>query len=377
MNNWTKSLLIGFGAAAVVYLFSDHLVGKIKPTKYYSVFIKLQMTSPDFPANASKALLVLEKRMQEAGYEYKLDIPKEKMREQEFMVDISLKNIEDTLLCAEIIGTDGRLSITEMYTLPEMNSFLQVLSDSITRRKLGQQPPEKMDTLNELVVAETITRKEKENDLATLLTMTFGEAALGSVAISDTAELGQIIRAIAPENLPAKAFFCYGPVPAASTPNKSDEKRLPLYVLKIDSFEKPELGNNDILSASQESGVTAPMVTFQFTARGTSIWEYMTRRNVNRPLAMVVGGKVISAPTVYEPIMGGMVNISGNFTESEAKAFALLISGEPLPAKPAIKEFKVSASGKSKNDQKLTLTAIAFLFSAITSLLIFKTLKST
>lgn len=50
-----------------------------------------------------------------------------------------------------------------------------------------------------------------------------------------------------------------------------------------------------------------------------------------RRVAMIVGGKVISAPTVTQPILGGTVQISGTFSRSEAERLVQRMTGEKAP----------------------------------------------
>ncbi|HTI85081.1 MAG TPA: protein translocase subunit SecD [Alphaproteobacteria bacterium] len=75
-----------------------------------------------------------------------------------------------------------------------------------------------------------------------------------------------------------------------------------------------------------------PVVTFRFDSTGARKFADITRNNVGRPFAIVLDGKVISAPVIREPILGGSGEISGNFTTQEAKDLALLLRSGALPA---------------------------------------------
>lgn len=44
----------------------------------------------------------------------------------------------------------------------------------------------------------------------------------------------------------------------------------------------------------------------------------LTKHNIGKPLAIVVGGKIISAPYIHEPVSGGKVKIAGNLTLKKA-----------------------------------------------------------
>lgn len=58
----------------------------------------------------------------------------------------------------------------------------------------------------------------------------------------------------------------------------------------------------------------------------------VTRENVGKPLAIVLDNKVISAPVIREPILGGRGQISGNFTSASAQDLAVLLRAGALPA---------------------------------------------
>ncbi|MBN2267570.1 MAG: protein translocase subunit SecD [Candidatus Babeliaceae bacterium] len=69
-----------------------------------------------------------------------------------------------------------------------------------------------------------------------------------------------------------------------------------------------------------------PVVQFQFKPAGAQYFAEMTEKNVGRPLAIIIDGKVISAPTVQEPIRGGSGQISSSsFTMKSARQLALMM----------------------------------------------------
>jgi protein-export membrane protein SecD len=96
-------------------------------------------------------------------------------------------------------------------------------------------------------------------------------------------------------------------------------------------------------SFDQRSG--EPVVTFRFDATGAKRFGKVTQENVGLPFAIVLDGKVISAPVIREPILGGSGQISGNFGVQEATDLAVLLRSGALPAKlTVIEERTVGAS---------------------------------
>ena len=94
-----------------------------------------------------------------------------------------------------------------------------------------------------------------------------------------------------------------------------------------------------------DSNTGEPVVTFRFDAAGAKRFGKVTQENVGLPFAIVLDGKVISAPVIREPILGGTGQISGNFTVQRANDLAVLLRSGALPAKlTVIEERTVGAS---------------------------------
>jgi preprotein translocase subunit SecD len=75
-----------------------------------------------------------------------------------------------------------------------------------------------------------------------------------------------------------------------------------------------------------------PIVNFRFDTVGAKRCGDVTMQNVNKPFAIVLDGKVISAPVIREPILGGSGQISGSFSVAEANDLSLLLRAGALPA---------------------------------------------
>ncbi len=76
-----------------------------------------------------------------------------------------------------------------------------------------------------------------------------------------------------------------------------------------------------------------PVVAFRFNAAAGQAFGRWTQQNVGELFAIVVDDKVISAPVIREPILGGSGQISGNFTVESSSQLAIQIASGALPAK--------------------------------------------
>ncbi|MGH7716266.1 MAG: protein translocase subunit SecD, partial [Vulcanimicrobiaceae bacterium] len=75
-----------------------------------------------------------------------------------------------------------------------------------------------------------------------------------------------------------------------------------------------------------------PVVSFKFDSVGTRRFGEATKDNVGKLFAIVLDNKVISAPVIREPIIGGQGVIEGNFTVKSANDLSLLLRAGALPA---------------------------------------------
>ncbi|MCX5493606.1 protein translocase subunit SecD [Kaistia dalseonensis] len=110
----------------------------------------------------------------------------------------------------------------------------------------------------------------------------------------------------------------------------------PSYVLE----EAPLLTGEDLTDAQAtfDQRSNEPVVSFRLTTGGARTFGDVTQKNVNRAFAIVLDDKVISAPVIREPILGGSGQISGSFSIQSANDLAILLRAGSLPAKLTIVE---------------------------------------
>ena len=84
--------------------------------------------------------------------------------------------------------------------------------------------------------------------------------------------------------------------------------------------------------ASFDQLTNQPVITFRFDNLGARQFADITRANVGKPFAIVLDGKVLSAPVIREPIIGGSGQISGGFTVQQTSDLAALLRAGALPA---------------------------------------------
>jgi len=128
---------------------------------------------------------------------------------------------------------------------------------------------------------------------------------------------------VSPEDIAA------GRIPPDDIQLPSDDGFAPLYVVKRRSVVTGEMLTG--ASGSHDEN-NAPAVAFSFNAMGTQRFAQVTSQNVGKPFAIVLDGRVISAPQIRNAITGGSGIITGRFTEESAHELGLLLKTGALPA---------------------------------------------
>jgi SecD/SecF fusion protein len=85
-------------------------------------------------------------------------------------------------------------------------------------------------------------------------------------------------------------------------------------------------------------GFGEPYVSLTLNSKGAEAFYAITQANVGKRLAIILDGKVQSAPVIREPIPSGQAQISGNFTVEEANDLAIVLRAGALPAPVIVEE---------------------------------------
>jgi preprotein translocase subunit SecD len=99
-----------------------------------------------------------------------------------------------------------------------------------------------------------------------------------------------------------------------------------------------EVSGENLVDAQPTFQDNQPVVSFRFDSVGARRFGNLTREHVGELLAIVLDNRVISAPRIREPILGGSGVISGTFTVQEANELAILLRAGALPAPLTIVE---------------------------------------
>ena len=113
---------------------------------------------------------------------------------------------------------------------------------------------------------------------------------------------------------------------------------------------------------SMNSQTNETVVSFTLDRVGAKKFGKATSTGVGKRLAIILDGKIISAPSVREPIIGGSGQISGNFTFQSATDLALLLRSGALPAPLEIIEERTVGPDLGQDSINAGMIALAIGF---------------
>lgn len=107
------------------------------------------------------------------------------------------------------------------------------------------------------------------------------------------------------------------------------EQRNPILVEK-----RVLLGGESVAGADVriDQQFNEPYVSIEFDSEGSRRFGEITERYVKQRLAIILDGKVHSAPVIREKISGGQAQITGGFSAEQARDLAIILRAGALPA---------------------------------------------
>jgi preprotein translocase subunit SecD len=128
---------------------------------------------------------------------------------------------------------------------------------------------------------------------------------------------------------PAEVAKGHAPVGSEIIPYPDNPSGVPFIAVK----RRAMLTGDELINAqwSPDSQTNEPVVNITFNSEGGRKFARVTQENTGKPFAMILDGKVLSAPNINEPILGGQARISGRFTTDSANQLAIALRSGKLP----------------------------------------------
>ncbi|HEY0274743.1 MAG TPA: protein translocase subunit SecD, partial [Paenirhodobacter sp.] len=128
----------------------------------------------------------------------------------------------------------------------------------------------------------------------------------------------------------------------------------------------PVVSGDELTDARPETDQNGmPSVGFRFNTAGARAFGDFTANHIGEPFAIVLDGKVISAPVIQTHIAGGSGIITGHFTVQQATDLSLLLRAGALPAGMTFLEERTIGPELGADSVKAGVYASAVGFAAV------------
>ncbi|OGV23967.1 MAG: protein-export membrane protein SecD [Stygiobacter sp. RIFOXYC12_FULL_38_8] len=258
------------------------------------------------------------------------------------------------------------------FAIPIMNRIDEVLAGKVTD-STATAKTDKATNKNQKLTDEQFAKEHPFFTIARLIDPQ-GRVADAYVKDIDRAKLsGLLAREEVKKVLPDNVEFLYD---NQSITDPNGEKFYRMYMVN----KEAELTGGVITDARAEIDQTtgSPEVTMQMNGDGAREWSRITGANIDKRCAVVLDGKVYTAPTIINKIPTGSSRITGSANMDEAKLLEIVLKAGALPAPvDIIAESAVGPSlGQDSISQGFNSGWIGYLVVALFMIFYYKTAGS-
>ena len=265
---------------------------------------------------------------------------------------VEMPGIKDIDRVKQMLQTSAKLQFWEVGTIQEVFPYLEEMSKNV------------------IVKGDSMGVKKGFNLTKALNLDKLRSNAVATVKLSDTAVVNKILNSeIAKEARPSN--LRYVDFMWAYKPQEDAPDYLELYAIKSNASKKAPIDGAVESARVDYDQMRRIVVDMQMDANGTKEWKSLTEKNVGRPIAVTLDNRVYTAPNVNEPIPNGSSQISGNFTEDEAKDLVNVLSAGKLPASAKIVQADVVGPSLGEESIQAGLWSFVAAFCIIIAYIIF------
>ncbi|SFU73016.1 SecD/SecF fusion protein [Pustulibacterium marinum] len=286
---------------------------------------------------------------------------------------VELPGAKDIERAKKLLQSTAQLEFWETYSnqdvipyLISVNSKFQEIEEAKKATTDTTSVEEAGDEINDLLAnTEEDSLQQKANPLFEKLGMFQQKSnVIGVTSVRDTAAVNKLLNSkeaqrLIPSNLQFVRF-------AWSKPD-TDTETVSLYALKGNRNNKPEVGGDVVVDASDDFDPNGnPEVSMRMNGVGAKAWESLTGKVYENgtAIAIVLDNTVYSAPGVTSgPISGGVSSITGQFTINETKDLANILRAGKLPARANIIQSEVV--GPSLGQEAISNGFMSFMIAMV------------
>ncbi|EJL68614.1 protein translocase subunit SecD [Chryseobacterium populi] len=259
-------------------------------------------------------------------------------------ISVEMPGMKDIDKVKKMLQTSAKLQFWEVQQVPEIAPYFQTLTTMVAAKGDSMGVAKTTNFMNLLHLDKLRTN------------------GVANVKLSDTAVVNKILNSKVGQSL-RPANIKYTQFMWGYKPEATDTESLVLYAIRGNINQKaPVDGAVETASISYDE-LSRVVVDMQMDSKGAKEWKTLTEKNVGKPVAVTLDNRVYTAPNVVNAIPNGRTQISGNFSQEEAKELVDVLGAGKLPAGAKVVQATVvgPSLGQESINAGMLSFAIAFL----------------
>ena len=255
-------------------------------------------------------------------------------------ISVEMPGMKDIDKVKKMLQTSAKLQFWEVQQVPEIAPYFQTLTSIVAAKGDSMGVAKTTNFINLLHIDKLRTN------------------GVADVKLSDTAAVNKILNSKIAQSL-RPANIKYTQFMWGYKPEATDGQSLVLYAIRGNINQKaPVDGAVETANISYDE-MSRIVVDMQMDSKGAKEWKTMTEKNVGKPVAVTLDNRVYTAPNVVGAIPNGRTQISGNFSQEEAKELVDVLGAGKLPA--GAKVVQATVVGPSLGQESIDAGMISFI----------------
>lgn len=255
-------------------------------------------------------------------------------------ISVEMPGMKDIDKVKKMLQTSAKLQFWEVQQVPEIAPYFQTLTSMVAAKGDSMGVAKTTNFINLLHIDKLRTN------------------GVADVKLADTAAVNKILNSKIAQSL-RPANIKYTQFMWGYKPEATDAQSLVLYAIRGNINQKaPVDGAVETANISYDE-MSRVVVDMQMDSKGAKEWKTMTEKNVGKPVAVTLDNRVYTAPNVVGAIPNGRTQISGNFSQEEAKELVDVLGAGKLPA--GAKVVQATVVGPSLGQESIDAGMISFI----------------
>ncbi|WP_426477963.1 protein translocase subunit SecD [Chryseobacterium sp. CBSDS_008] len=258
-------------------------------------------------------------------------------------ISVEMPGMKDIDKVKKMLQTSAKLQFWEVQQVPEIAPYFQTLTTMVAAKGDSMGVAKNVNFMNLLQLDKLRTN------------------GVANVKLSDTAVVNKILNSKVGQSL-RPANIKYTQFMWGYKPEATDSESLVLYAIRGNINQKAPVDGAVETASIGYDELSRVVVDMQMDSKGAKEWKTLTEKNVGKPVAVTLDNRVYTAPNVVNAIPNGRTQISGNFSQEEAKELVDVLGAGKLPAGAKVVQATVvgPSLGQEAIDSGLMSFIIAF-----------------